>query len=1081
VIADVERAPARPFPGPDPFSFDDRAVFFGREPETTDAVRRLVVFRGVLLFGDRVGKTSLIHAGIVPAALKEGLAPELIRFAPFPGEEIVVERIRSGQGYLPSVLTSAPGPLARMSADDLLEAIDRSEQTPLLIFDHLEQAVDALDSSVPGRPGRERRRVRERLLELITQLQEPDRAVKLLFSFRESSLAGVLKLLPLHPEVSDQQLRLQPFASDALTELVKGPFARFPGRYEPEFSDAEIDEVVRGLRERDSRGEVDLMTLQSVCAGLWGERDRQAHLRALRQAGVLGRPEPVTPAAPETIVIRRSAGLTTPERWLYRLLVTHAIWSALLAIGYLIDGDTRSFAALPNSFAKDVLFVVLSVAGAAEVRRFGGLALVIAVGYLALVVGQITALAWGGVSPVEVPLIAEVSGTVALLGWMVADIALAVAFGVLWLAATRARYGLRYLDPISYLSLSALAEVLIEGRREVIPPDQVAANVDGYLADLESRGKSRVRLALVVLSLWPLVTFRPPLNLLGPDIRKRFLERRFVADVAERRAFAPLRRYLQVLIRTASQMAYLGYYGDRRSWSSIGYTPYQHRIGGRPPSPGDHRQPPLRSLMVPPRRRYDAVVVGSGAAGSILAYRLAESGRRVLVLERGPHVDPREFTDDEVSQYLRLYNEGALQLATDFGLQVLQGMCVGGGTTINNALCLPPPEPVLAAWEPRGLDRAGLLLAIDEVRRWLDVSPIRSATTTVAAHRFQQAVRELDLPGRLEVMEANISSACRGCGYCNIGCAYGAKLSTLDSVLPWAQERFELDVLADVEVERIVCIGDRATLVTGVHRATSEHVAIEADEIVVAAGAIGSSWLLQRSGLGGDAVGRGLHFNINSPLTADFPDVVDSFAGIQMSHAYRPPGEVPDYLLETWFNPPATQALAMPGWFDRHFHNMQRYRHMASSGVLVGTTTPGRGPPGRDGPLIEYTASAEDRARILEGLQVAGRIWLQAGAERVMPATFAWHEYRSAEALSSLPRAVGESGDLLMTSAHPQGGNALGEVVDEDFRVRGLANLYLCDASVFPTSVHVNPQLTVMGMAQYAAQRILAGDRALVA
>jgi choline dehydrogenase-like flavoprotein len=46
-------------------------------------------------------------------------------------------------------------------------------------------------------------------------------------------------------------------------------------------------------------------------------------------------------------------------------------------------------------------------------------------------------------------------------------------------------------------------------------------------------------------------------------------------------------------------------------------------------------------------------------------------------------------------------------------------------------------------------------------------------------------------------------------------------------------------------------------------------------------------------------------------------------------------------------------------------------------------------------------------------------------------------------------------------------------VVDEDFRVGGLANLYLCDASVFPTSVHVNPQLTVMGLARYAAQRIL--------
>jgi choline dehydrogenase-like flavoprotein len=322
-------------------------------------------------------------------------------------------------------------------------------------------------------------------------------------------------------------------------------------------------------------------------------------------------------------------------------------------------------------------------------------------------------------------------------------------------------------------------------------------------------------------------------------------------------------------------------------------------------------------------------------------------------------------------------------------------------------------------------------------------------------------------------MEANITSDCRGCGYCNIGCAYGAKLSTLDSVLPWAQRDDELDVLADVEVERIDVQGDRAVRAVGTYSTTGDRIAVEADEIIISAGAIGSSWLLQRSRLGGEAVGQGLHFNVNSPLTADFPDAVDSFAGIQMSHAYRAGDGLPGYLVETWFNPPATQALAMPGWFDRHFHNMHRYRHMACAGVLVGTTTPGRVKAGRTAPEIEYTPSAADQARVVDGLQVAGRIWLQAGATRVMPATFAWQEYRTPASLEKLPGRIRDTGDLLLTSAHPQGGNALGDVVDEDFRVRGLKNLYLCDASVFPTSVHVNPQLTVMGMARYAARRIL--------
>ena len=129
----------------------------------------------------------------------------------------------------------------------------------------------------------------------------------------------------------------------------------------------------------------------------------------------------------------------------------------------------------------------------------------------------------------------------------------------------------------------------------------------------------------------------------------------------------------------------------------------------------------------------------------------------MLVVERGPHVDPRQFTDDEVEQYLRLYNEGALQLATNFSLQVLQGMCVGGGTTINNALCLHPPTHVLDGWD--AVDRTALETAIGEVYTWLGVAEIRKDTTTQVAQKFADAVAALHLPGAMEVMAANITTS----------------------------------------------------------------------------------------------------------------------------------------------------------------------------------------------------------------------------------------------------------------------------------------------------------------------------------
>jgi choline dehydrogenase-like flavoprotein len=71
----------------------------------------------------------------------------------------------------------------------------------------------------------------------------------------------------------------------------------------------------------------------------------------------------------------------------------------------------------------------------------------------------------------------------------------------------------------------------------------------------------------------------------------------------------------------------------------------------------------------------------------------------------------------------------------------------------------------------------------------------------------------------------------------------------------------------------------------------------------------------------------------------------------------------------------------------------------------------------------------------------------------------------------------------MINTAHPQGGNLMAgdgsphcdkRVVDGSFRVAGFDNLYVADASVFPTSVTVNPQWTIMAMSSLAASRILA-------
>ncbi|NOG51725.1 MAG: hypothetical protein HND48_21570 [Chloroflexi bacterium] len=82
---------------------------------------------------------------------------------------------------------------------------------------------------------------------------------------------------------------------------------------------------------------------------------------------------------------------------------------------------------------------------------------------------------------------------------------------------------------------------------------------------------------------------------------------------------------------------------------------------------------------------------------------------------------------------------------------------------------------------------------------------------------------------------------------------------------------------------------------------------------------------------------------------------------------------------------------------------------------------------------------------------------------------------RAQSQVDALRDLVKHDYDILLGTGHPQGGNAIGtspanSVIGPDFKVFGYSNLYVCDASVFPTSTTVNPQLTVMTLAHYAAQ-----------
>ena len=232
------------------------------------------------------------------------------------------------------------------------------------------------------------------------------------------------------------------------------------------------------------------------------------------------------------------------------------------------------------------------------------------------------------------------------------------------------------------------------------------------------------------------------------------------------------------------------------------------------------------------------------------------------------------------------------------------------------------------------------------------------------------------------------------------------------------------------------------------------------------------------AGLGGQLAGTGLSFNVGAPLTADFEQELHAYDGLQITHTFRPAGE-DQLILESWFNPVGTQAMLMPGWFSDHFNNMRRYVHLSCIGVVVGSQRNGTVKPGfrGRGMKLEYTPTPADLKLMIKGNKLAARIHFASGAMRVMPMTFRSLSYTSPEQVNQLDEVVRDNTDIGLHTSHPQGGNAVSSdeaqgVVDERFKLRGADNVYVCDASVFPSSVTVNPQLTVMALADYASAGI---------
>ena len=275
--------PELPYRGIQPYRYVDHPIFFAREQETRDLLSLVIVYRGVMLYGDSgTGKSSLINAGLFAAARREGFQPERIRVQPTEDQELVVERTPAddeGTHLLPSIFapehSTEPHIVVSPQAFEERLQVGRGSAWPLLVFDQFEELVTLFEEA-------DRRDLQRAVAELLVRILHNDvLPVKLVLSFREDYLARVKQLLHAAPELVGQSLRLTSPRADDLMTIIRGPFDRYPGAFGREISPGLARTLSERLADRFGSGEVSLSEVQTVCLRLW-QSDEPSALLARR-------------------------------------------------------------------------------------------------------------------------------------------------------------------------------------------------------------------------------------------------------------------------------------------------------------------------------------------------------------------------------------------------------------------------------------------------------------------------------------------------------------------------------------------------------------------------------------------------------------------------------------------------------------------------------------------------------------------------------------------------------------------------------------------------------------------------------
>ncbi len=493
----------------------------------------------------------------------------------------------------------------------------------------------------------------------------------------------------------------------------------------------------------------------------------------------------------------------------------------------------------------------------------------------------------------------------------------------------------------------------------------------------------------------------------------------------------------------------------------------------------------------------DAVIVGTGCGGAVMAKELAKAGKSVLMIERGGFYLPSrgDFDQREDDMFARIDGGRGLDTSRTGQLALTYGSNVGGASVHYWADTWRTPKDRLEKWEREfgvvGHTEEELRPYFERIEKDLNVHPAEDARLNTMNRLFEAGAQKAGLAVE-RVMQAR--KGCVGSGYCLQGCSYDAKQSQLVTHIPEALAA-GAKIFADCRIDRVLMEKGRAVGVVGrfINRATNlpsgHSVTVKAKVVIISAGGYQSAPLLMRSGVvsASGQLGRNLALNPCPQLYGLFDqDVVmwrniPAGVGSTALRLHRFEGETykeGGYLLYPNQLTPAALAALLPGFGASHRKLMDQAHRIGSAIAWIDDSSGGSVSLDEDlNPVWDYELQALDVLTVRDALTKQATVLFHAGAKEVILPDPKGTKLNGLDELKKLQTVDVEA--MMFAAPHPSSMCRMGSdpstaVVDCDNQVHGVKGLYVCDPSVFPTAVSVDPSETIMAFSYLAAARLLA-------